>query len=378
MMKNKNFIFEYDRKIEIDDMPANVSQLKQSAENVSDYVKTVIYINSTYKHIFLMPDLGEDYYDEYLMTASCSNKMQIHQNNQAKKLSVISNGENFIEVGCGDGSFLTHASKYFTSVIGIEPSKVFAREAKSKGFKIITGYVKKDTGISQKKYDAFASRQVFEHLENPLDVLIGISNNLKEGAVGLIEVPNGLRSFIESRYYDFFPDHSQYYSVASLVKLATDAGFIVLSCNTSFNDDYLELWLKYEPDFDKFGEQLIAIRKKTALEINKRFEKWFESNKKVAIWGVGAKTLSIMPLIDRDNKKKIVFAIDSDPHKHGKYIPNTSICVCDPKFLNKEPVDIVFVLALSYREEIKEQILSIVKKDIEIWTIDNNANITKI
>lgn len=371
-------MLDYTKFLSLDKLPKNVSKLENEENIKSDVTDAVLFINRRTKHLYLESGISDDYYDDYLMTATYSTKMQNHQEGQSKKLARLNTLEtsNFIEIGCGDGSFLKHASQHFNNISGIEPSGVFAREAKNKGFDVIECYVNQDSKFSDRKYDAFASRQVFEHLENPLDVLIGIRNNLNSGAVGLIEVPNGLRSLLENRYYDFFPDHCQYYSVNSLTQLASDAGFIVLSCNTTFGDDYLELWLKYEPNMENLSKKLLDVRTRTIDSLKLFIENASQQGKSLAIWGVGAKTLATFACLN--NTEAIAFAIDSDPHKHDKYIPGTAVQVKPPSQLTNSVIDIVLILALSYREEIKQSVVELSDGKSEVWTIDNSSNLVKL
>lgn len=294
------------------------------------------------------------YYDDYVMTTTFSETMQKLQERQAFILhSHHPTAKSLVEIGCGDGSFLKHCSKHFPNVVGIEPSKSFGDEARKAGFKVIRGYVSSEKPLIKRKFDAFASRQVFEHLQDPLDVLIGIKYMLNEGAVGLIEVPNGYRALRNGRFYEFFPDHTQYYSVNRLVELASKAGFSVISCNESFGGDYLELWVRWEPNCTSYLTKMAKVQSK----VSKQVKRFIEKEEDVAIFGAGAKTLSILSTIDYRIVNRVGCVIDDDPHKWSKYIPNTAVPVVGSvdiraKFQPKN----VLILALSYIDEISTKV----------------------
>ena len=278
-----------------------------------------------------------------------------------------------VEIGCGDGSFLNHAKKSISTVLGIEPSKRFSENAKKNGHEIINGFVSSTNTLTHRTFDAFASRQVFEHLSDPLDVLVGIRKMLNDGAVGLIEVPNGYRAIRGHRFYEFFPDHVNYYSVNSLVDLASQAGFNVICCGESFGGDYLELWVRNVVDIRADIKKIKECRKRVINSLGNRILENRDKKKVTAIWGCGAKTLSIFSAGLSDVSEFIYFVIDSDPNKQGFFVPNTRVKVVSPEQITGAPPDSIIVLALSYRDEIIKKIREIYPSCKEIITISNNG-----
>lgn len=360
----------------LENVPENVSYLAERSNSNSRLVQIDLVYDSQIQHLKISNYQPPEYYEDYFMTATYSQSMQALQESQASKLRILNTGTggSFLEVGCGDGSFLKHAKKNFNQVVGIEPSKKFSEASKSLGFKVIDGYVSASHLLTDEKFDAFASRQVFEHLENPLDCILGIKQMLNPGAVGLIEVPNGYRALREKRFYEFFPDHINYFSVNSLVNLANVAGFNVISCAESFGGDYLELWIRNDINQSSWGLQ-IEVAKQEAI---KKLSKWIDSaGYEIGVFGCGAKTLAIMtdPSL---NSKKVKFAIDSDPNKIGKYIPGSTIeilSITNPLLQNLSDI---FILALSYREEIAKIIKHELPSCNRISTFDNNGEIIEL
>ncbi len=382
MKKSKNILIENSKVVgELKNVPKNVSFLSSIPNQ--DFQRTKIVLNWTnyLQHGFINNLLDDSHYDDYLMTTTFSDKMQRLQENQLENLLSISSNHqisSLVEIGCGDGSFLLKASKRLDHVIGIEPSQRFAKEAIMKNLNVLIGYVNSSNLITQEKFDAFVSRQVFEHIVDPLDVLIGIRKMLKIGAVGLIEVPNGFQSLMQGRFYEIFPDHIHYYSVNSLVSLATEADFNVVSCNESFDGDYLELWLRYYPEIDNCFNDLINCMDKTIKFITEKSLFYNKQNKKVAIWGCGAKTLSIINICSKKVLRVISCVIDSDPHKHDKFVPNSSIPVISVNDAKKYKPDVIFIFAFSYKDEIE----LIIKKELPfcktIFTIDNHGTFIRL
>lgn len=261
-------------------------------------------------------------------------------------------------------------------MIGIEPSKKFAEVALSKGLLIKNLYVTENTDLDLREVSAFVSRQVFEHLTDPLDCLLGIKKMLKPGAVGLIEVPNGYNAFRNGNFFEFFPDHVHYYSVNSLVALATAAGFNVISCGETFGGDYLEIWVRFDNDQQRwFGKM-----SKMALDIQENINAWVSSypDKSRAIFGCGAKTLSIIAKDSLFYSKNFDFVIDSDPNKHSRFVPNTSLRVVSPLSNDLVELDSILILALSYKEEIVNLLRARLGTSVELLTLNIDGSIIKV
>lgn len=365
-------------------VPENVSYLTSGINKKLPLIDINIFWNNSIQHLTITNYQPSVYYRYYVMTTSYSNTMQKLQKKQARKLyellDPINNKKDnlsFLDVGCGDGSFLKNAKEYFENVMGIEPSYDFIKIAREKGLEVINDYVQSGRKITDKKFDAFVSRQVFEHLDVAEDVLYGIKEMLKPGAVGLIEVPNGYKALRNGNFYEFFPDHVNYYSVNSLVSLASKVGLNVISCGESFGGDYLELWLRYDTDIYNWVDNM-NIKRCNAC---KSLADWLIHNKdvaEVAVWGVGAKGICTIMLKPDLFSKYIAFAIDSDPNKKGKYIPNTNIKICDPTRLLDSNVTHVFITAISYIDEIAHEIRNIIKREVVVCTFDKDGMVVEV
>lgn len=316
------------------------------------------------------------------MTTTFSAKMQELQKSQLEKLVSLHERENgpasFIEIGCGDGSFMKYALRSIPRVIGVEPSRRFANEAMEAGFEVLIGYVGSKILLTDEKFDCFVSRQVFEHLPDPLDVLIGIRNMLHPGAVGLIEVPNGQRALRLKRFFEFFPDHVNYYSVNSLVALASSAKLNVVGCHEAFGGDYLELWVRYEPDAKDWFCNMAKHRDLVCSALASHIATLTAQQKRVAIWGCGAKALSILSSSTSASSWAIACVIDSDPHKQGKFVPNTAIPVVSLSEAVQLQPDVVIVLALSYRDEIAATVRQSIPTCRSILTLNDYGIIVEL
>jgi SAM-dependent methyltransferase len=292
---------------------------------------------------YQIPDINTPgYYDDFVLTGSHSPKMQDLQEEQAKTISSLApSTDRFMDIGCGDGSFLAHAAMHFREVLGIEPSKPYFELSKKRGLNVINDYLTDSLDCGH-PFDAFASRQVFEHLTDPVAMLGTIRRLLTEDGVGLIEVPNAQKIMNEGRYFDVFSDHLNYFTPASLCLMGARGGFEVIMLRESFNRDYLELYLRKTGTplpLESKRERDIAFIKDTA----SRYAR-------ISAWGAGSKAQAIMTALGDVLNFEYIF--DTDVHKHGRYVVNCPAEIVAPtsKTINRN--DLIIIFGVSYQEEI--------------------------
>jgi SAM-dependent methyltransferase len=288
------------------------------------------------------------YYDDYLMSRAHSSFGEIYQKSLAKKF-VLDNhleGKKIVDVGSGDGYFSELLEEQGAKVTGVEPSKIAVDLAKKRGLKVIQDYID-DNFQSSVIYNAFVTCQVFEHISDPGKLLKNIKRITTEESYGLIEVPSLIKSLSDNRFYDFFPDHVAYYTPTSLSYMAEINGYDVLSINHTANNEYISAFLKRK----RYIQNNKEIQR-SADEYKKEFRAFLEKakSKKIAIWGAGAK--GITSLSSSNINTANIICVDSDPNKHGRYMPGTHILVNSPDILKKEKPQIVVVSAMMYKDEI--------------------------
>lgn len=301
-----------------------------------------VYLCNICEH-FQIPYLNaDDYYDNYVMSASFAPMQKaLHRAQIETLLTLGAKRQDFVEIGCGDGTFLSMASSYFESTLGIEPSKSFHEMCKAKGLNVLNTYLSPNTKFD-KKFHAFASRQVFEHLDNPVEVLSIAREITMSDAVGLIEVPNAQKMIDENRYFDLFTDHVNYYTPRSLCILARKAGFQILNVRESFNGDYLEAYLR-----NKNYQSNLQGKRDFDVDFLLRSVGHYRT---CALWGAGAKAQALMTVLGETLNPKYVF--DSDRNKHGRYLVNCKVPVTAPEVGEILDIRLIIISAVSYQDEI--------------------------
>lgn len=332
---------------------SNISRMLKIEEiGLLKPIELKVYKCSQCGFVQLNETLEDDFYDDYLMTASHSKQMLAFQLEQAKDFVKRYNlkGKTVVDVGCGDGNFMIKLIEAEVNVAGIEPSSKFRKEALKKGLNVSEGYVTKATPIPGGPYDAFVTRQVFEHVPNLHDFLQGIKKSIKPGAAGLVEIPSLEKAIKDKRFYDFFADHLNYYSQDSLKLVLELNGFIVDEVTDGMYGEYNIAYVRSKPienlEFKKSMESIV-------LKINDLIQNNIEKGKKTSIWGAGGKGVSTMAVA---NIKGIEYVVDSDLHKQGLYTPIQHFPIVSPDYLKKNPVDCIIVTALAYKNEILNQL----------------------
>lgn len=342
--------------LEINNAPANVSRLLENKQQKLEKIKLRVNKCLVCKLVQLdfTNHLSLSYYEDYIMTrTSYSPFLRQYQKNLAKEFinRFGLKGKLIVEVGCGDGNFAVSFANAGAKVIGIEPSAVAAKLARKQHIKTIQKYV--DDKLEMKeKFHAFSACQVFEHIQEPNKLLTNIKRLLLPESYALIEVPSLSKTISNLRFYDFFPDHSAYFSTTSLSYLLERNGFEIIDIHYSANDEYLVAFAKLVPGIHTSKDNIqkeFSVYKGT-------FTKFFDnlSGKRIALWGAGAKGVTLLSLLELKNSN-IAFCVDSDVNKQGRFLPG-GIEIVNPQTLKKEKVDIVVITAMMYRDEIIKQL----------------------
>ncbi|HWI73012.1 MAG TPA: methyltransferase domain-containing protein [Baekduia sp.] len=334
--------------------PHDVSYLLTPEQAQSDRpIRLDVWRCGECRHVQLAEDPEPTYYDEYLMTVSHSAQMRAYQREQAaafvQRFGLT--GRRVIEVGCGDGNYLSILRDLGVQAIGNEPSARFREAAAEAGHEVLPGYVTAQTPVPDGPYDAFVTRQVFEHVPDPNDFLQGVRASLTDDGVGLVEVPSLEQALEHHRFFDFFPDHVNYWSVATLGRALERNGFLVLEVTRGMNGEYLQALVRVDAGRDL--PALAASIDATRDALTGLLERCAAEGRTIAAWGSGAKGLTSLAEVGAPGLK---YVIDSDPYKQGRLTPVTHLPVVAPEHLAAEPVDVILLTALAYRDEIVAQL----------------------
>ncbi|MBC6112172.1 class I SAM-dependent methyltransferase [Pedobacter fastidiosus] len=170
---------------------------------------------------------------------------------------------NILEIGCGQGLFLSLLKNEGYSVYGIEPSVKASAIARNNGLNIKTGYFP-DENFENVKFDLIIMAQVLEHVEQPIELLKSISD-LNKGAQLLLVQTNfkGLVPLKQKKiWYGWVPDqHFWHFTSKGVRNLMRSLNLktVEIEYSTLEHNNY---WLsKLTSIIPNTGDQLHAIIK---------------------------------------------------------------------------------------------------------------------
>ncbi len=160
-----------------------------------------------------------------------------------------------LDIGCGMGGFIEIAKKNKWISEGIEFNKYASKYLRKKGFKVYNDYLE---NLNLKKdYSCVSMWNLFEHLENPHQMLKNIKKVLVPGGLVFVLVPNidGLVNRILKKDAVAFAGytHLNFYNHKTLMKTFKKNEFRVLHFETIFTEiESIKNYLNFEDPY--FGE----------------------------------------------------------------------------------------------------------------------------
>ena len=289
------------------------------------------------------------YYKEVIRASAFSDEMKEFRSEQfqswIKKYKLAN--KKILEVGCGKGEYLEILSHSSVKAFGIEYSKHSVNYCKKNNLSVTRGFLgDKTLNLYDQPYEGFMCLSFMEHWPNPNKVLRSLSENLSDGAIGLVEVPNFDMILDKGLYSEFISDHLLYFTEKTLIFTLQLNGFEVLECKPIWYNYILSVVVqkRVKTNLDYLQEFQIKVKKDLDEFIGK-FPK-----KRVAIWGAGHQALATISLTEIE--EKIKYIIDSAVFKQGKYSPSSHIQIVSENTLNDDSVEAVIIMAGSYSDEI--------------------------
>jgi len=246
-----------------------------------------------------------------------------------------------VEVGCGKGTFLRLLRENGIDATGCDPAyegdepyiqkRRFARDADLQA-------------------DLVILRHVLEHIPDPYRFIREIAAANGDRGLIYIEVPD-LNWIVDRRaFYDFFYEHCNYFTAASL-----GAAFrSIVASGTFFGSQYL--WVvadlahvELEPSAECTRPNLSRVQNALTYLASSihPFRRRF-------VWGAGGKGTTLAYLLRR-TPSPIDYLIDINPRKQGCFSPVAGTPIVSPQTAESllGPGNVVLIMNPNYSDEIK-------------------------
>ena len=311
----------------------------------------------------------------YPYRSSISLTMRESFKNLAKKILINFKPKLILEIGSNDGVFIKNFNK--NMVVGVEPCKNLARVTEKHGYKTFSSYwninlAKKITRF--KKANIIYSANTISHIKDLDSVIKAIDFALAKDGVLIIEDPSLMECLKLNAYDQFYCEHIYVFSAIALSNIFAKYNFEIFRIdkikthggsnryyikrknnkNYKIEKSYKDLinkeikyGLKKYSTYLKFKKNV----KKSKIKLIRLLNKFKKKKLKVIGYGATAKSVTVLNYC-KINKNLISYFLDTTPHKVNKYLPGSKILIKKYKKLEKNDVDIVFLGAWNFKDEI--------------------------
>ena len=249
-------------------------------------------------------------------------RRHIHEtaNMLTRYVSMLDSNKTVI-IGSGDGTMLEYMNDTLKmDVIGFEPG--ITKECNN----VVIDYFDPERDLPIYNPSLFVCRHVLEHLQEPREFLSDIMRwctMYDMYPYMYFEVPNFEKALEQGRLCDLVYGHVSNFTLESLQMVFDLSNLQVKAAGHSFNDEVI--WvvatpMKIDRELDAYNKMAMAPYKNLRQLENP------------VVWGGSGKCASFLNMYQLDH----VRVVDSDPRKHGKYVPGTGNLIEDPKTVTKD------------------------------------------
>lgn len=230
--------------------------------------------------------------------------------------NTISKQGNLLDVGCGNGTFLSAFYQHFPlwSLSGFEPN-----ESTKKSIEMISPQTRFYSGsldVINEKFDIITMIHSLEHIPDPAQVLSKLKNMLNSNGILLIVVPN----YLKNPFDLIIADHCSHFSINSLSRLLGNCGFSFLTNNVQAQDKELLIIAKHFSNQSSITLQndLSGDEIKQQVQWLQTVEKNFLSlgNTNLGVFGTSIAANWLLAI----NPHIIDFFVDEDTNRIGKFL----------------------------------------------------------
>ena len=268
---------------------------------------------------------------------------------RSKLAALLPDNPTIVEIGYGDGSFLTALTQviYNGKFIGFDPH---GAQLESDDIQFYSRLFIPMSDFESLKPDLIISRHVLEHLTNPLEFLqsLALASTISgHSTIAYFEVPCVDRLLETGRTVDLYYEHGSQFTSHSFSRMLDKAG--VQLRETGHGYDREVIWGIVSITPQARHQEIIADsagyqqKTKQALSaIKGQLSDLLDSGKTIGVWGGTGKSAAFINRYALD-AKRFPIVVDSDRYKVGFHVPGTGQRILFRDELKVNPVDIIII-----------------------------------
>ena len=161
---------------------------------------------------------------------------------QTLKAIEMGMGDSVLDVGCGIGQYTPLFLHKFKTVVGLDPSEKYLKEARQKCCNILYTQGFGETFKTEMRFDTVSLNNVLEHVDDPIKLLKNCKKHLAKGGRMIVQVPNSqsitrrlgvLMGIIDSELHisekeKYYYGHKRTYSLKTLANDCKKSGLKII------------------------------------------------------------------------------------------------------------------------------------------------------
>lgn len=281
-------------------------------------------------------------------------------------------GKYIVEIGCGKGEFLALLTELGNNFgTGFDPAFVADRNPikHRQDVRFIVDFYSET--YADVKADFICCKMTLEHIANVSEFVSTVRRSIgsRRDCIVFFQVPDMMRIFRDSAFWDVYYEHCSYFTAGSLRRLFERCGFEVLETATEYEDQYLTITAKPAeeiPSNARASNSEIDVLLQQAQNFSHRCEETISAwrsdlagcnaeDQKVVIWGSGSKGVAFLTALG-SAADRIEYVVDINPHRQGKFMAGTGQEIVAPELLESYRPDVAIAMNAIYRPEIQKEL----------------------
>jgi SAM-dependent methyltransferase len=287
-----------------------------------------------------------------------------------------------IEVAANDGYLLQYVKEKGIPCLGIEPTNSTATAARENGIDIIEQFfgvnLAKRLAREKKHADLMVANNVLAHVPDINDFVEGFSILLKPNGIATFEFAYLLNLVTQDQFDTMYHEHYSYLSLTSVKSVFEKHGLVIFDVEQlptqggSLRVFACKRKTKLHPESSRVKE-LLSVEENAGINTIKYYAGFQErvdkikndfiiflinekkNGKKIIGYGAAAKGNTLLNYAGV-RKDLILFVVDKNPEKQGKYLPGSRIPIVDESHIRSFKPDYIIIFPWNIKEEIITQL----------------------